>query len=562
MKSSMKKIETIRNLIEAGHYDEAENTIQGFESDLKRVSSLYLEAMLNNQKSFLCFRRGLLDEAIHGFINSIMLFKRAEEAKEEFDENKKLVNVSFSFNGLGLAYYRKGQANSAFNYLRKALEIRFNLGDESLIASTLNNVANLLVEAGASNSALDYLAEALDVLKGVKGEKKASITAMVYANIGNIHTDEGNMKEAAEYYQKAWDEIQKEKNWEPWTASRILFNLGKNYINNGDLNEAKDKIDTAIELQEKLSETSKLAAVALSRSLLSLTRIHLRRNENNIALITAERSITILHEHKDPTLGEAYLLVGWLHWKQNELETALENFKDAIKILDKVDDTEVNDIEAYSLLSGLYTDLKLFDEAEKALKHAQTLLTDPEADERVLILLYAGYLAQRKGELERAEKFFHQAELESGEEDAFNIELRSVLYIAQNHLLQYYLSKKPESFLQVESSLRSLEQIDLWKFYPTENLYYRLLQATVTLIRAEFQEALEEIDKIIEKAIEMNLGQVKESASILRNEVEDIETEMQTHSYSDFLPDKLNILQRQMNQFDKVLEPIPRITPI
>ncbi|MHA1989986.1 MAG: tetratricopeptide repeat protein [Candidatus Hodarchaeales archaeon] len=560
--SSMKKINSIRNLIELGQYDQAENEIESFQTSLDRESSLFLEAMVTNQRSFLCFRRGLLDEAVQGFTNAIMLFKKSEEAKEKFDEKQRLDNVSFSFNGLGLSYYRLGQANSAFNYLRKALEIRFNLGDVSLIASTLNNVANILVEAGASNSALDYLAEALDVLEDVKGDKHASIIAMIYANIGNIHSNAGNIKAATEYYEKAWEEMQRDKNPEPWTASRITFNLGKHLLNKGDLKGAKDKLDNAIELQEKLSETSKSAAVALSRSLLSLTRIHLRRNDYNIALITAERSISLLEQSQDPALGEAYLLVGWIHWKQSELEIALENFENAIKILEKVENTEVNDIEAYSLLSGLYTDLQRFDEAEKALKHAQTLLTDPEADERVLILLYAGYLAQRKGELDRSEKFFHQAELEAGEEDAFNIELRAVLYQAQTHLLNCFSTKKSETFLKVESTLRSLEQIDLWKFYQSENLFYRVLQATTVLIRAEFQEVVEELNNIIDKALEMDLEQVKESANILRTEVEVIEEEMQTQSYTDFLVDKLNIIQRHIEQFDKVLEPQPRITPL
>jgi len=96
--SSIKKIDSIRNLIELGQYDQAENEIESFQSSLERESSLYLEAMMANQKAFLCFRRGLLEESVHGFTNAIILFKRSEEANEEIDETNKFVNVSFSFN--------------------------------------------------------------------------------------------------------------------------------------------------------------------------------------------------------------------------------------------------------------------------------------------------------------------------------------------------------------------------------------------------------------------------------------------------------------------------------
>ena len=132
------EISAIHLLIEQGTYDKAETQINDILTQLKD-DDLHNLALLKNQEAFLAFRRRNLEKSISLFTEALVLFKQVEETSE-----KDLYGISYAFNGLGLAQYRYGDDQLAFQYLRKALEMRFELGDVDLIASTLNNVANIL----------------------------------------------------------------------------------------------------------------------------------------------------------------------------------------------------------------------------------------------------------------------------------------------------------------------------------------------------------------------------------------------------------------------------------
>ena len=552
MTSITDEISAIHLLIEQGTYDKADTHINDILAELKD-DDLHNLALLKNLEAFLAFRRRNLEKSISLFTEALVLFKQVEETSE-----KDLYGISYAFNGLGLAQYRYGDDQLAFQYLRKALEMRFELGDVDLIASTLNNVANILLEAGASNSALDYFAEALEILeKGIsKSKNNSSIIAMIYTNIGNIHNQDGNFKEAYDYYQRAWQEIQ--KNWDAWIASGILYNLGNHAINQGELDKAADYLEKALQIQEKLEG----ANVVLGKSLCSISRLKLQKHELQTALELVERATGLLETENDTIRGDTYILQGWILWllADRDYTLPLNYFTKALQVFETQENTHLNQIEALSFLSGVQTDMKLFSEAEQSLKKAQDLLEDIEDDERLLILLYIGYLAKGKGEFERAEKFFDQVTMES--EDFFNIQVRAILMQADAYLLQFYQTKDENYYIQMESTIRSLDHAPYWTYYKTAHLFYRVLDAAMTFIRTEFEEAASLLADIIATAKEQHSEEVVRMADTLRAKSMAKEEEMLTQAYTNFLSSEIEIVSSYIKYLDQVFEPQPRETPL
>ena len=552
MTTTTDKIDSIHLLIEQGMYDKVEEQINVILTQLKNDDFQNL-ALLKNQEAFLAFRRRNLDKSIALFTEALMLFKKMEETSE-----KDLKGISYAFNGLGLAQYRFGNAQLAFQYLRKALEMRLGIGDVNLIASTLNNVANILLEAGASNSALDYFAEALEILEkeSNKSKNNSSIIAMIYTNIGNIHNEDGNLKEAYNYYQKAWEEIQ--KSWDAWIASGILYNLGNHAINQGELVKATNYLEKAIEVQTKLEG----ANVVLGKSLCSMSRLKLQEHNLQNALELVERATSLLESENDFILGDAYILQGWILWllADRDYTIPLDCFNQALHVFENQENTSLNQIEVLTFMSGVQTAMKMFSEAEQSLKKAESLLEDIEDDERLLILLYIGYLAKGKGEFERAEKFFNQVTMES--EDFFNIQVRATLMQAEAYLQQYHQTKDENSYIQMESTIRSLDHAPYWDYYKAAHLFYRVLDAAMVFIRTEFEETVLLLNEIIDIAKEQKSEEIIQVADALRAKSMAKEEEMQTQAYTNFLSTEIGTISQYIRYLDHVFEPQPRATPL
>jgi FOG: TPR repeat len=114
---------------------------------------------------------------------------------ESLTSNKK--DLMLIYNQIGLIYHRMGDLDDALLYYSKSLSLAQDLGDKSMQASSLNNIAGIYKEKDELDKALGYYEESLR-LKTDEKEK-----AITYNNIATVYYQKGDHKKAVEYFQKA-----------------------------------------------------------------------------------------------------------------------------------------------------------------------------------------------------------------------------------------------------------------------------------------------------------------------------------------------------------------------
>jgi tetratricopeptide (TPR) repeat protein len=112
-----------------------------------------------------------------------------------------------------------GYLDDALLYDSRSLSLARDLGDKSMQATILNNIANIYEKKDELDKALGYYEESLRL------ETDEKEKATTYNNIAIIYVNKGDYQKAVEYFQKAI-EI-KERYGDYHIASQIKLNLGE-----------------------------------------------------------------------------------------------------------------------------------------------------------------------------------------------------------------------------------------------------------------------------------------------------------------------------------------------
>ena len=135
--------------------------------------------------------------------------KRAERLTSDKED---LMDI---YNEIGIIYEKMGYLDDALLYHSRSLSSARDLGDKSMQASVLNNIAGIYYKA------LEYYEESL----GLKTDEKEKATT--YNNIAVIYYQKGDYQKAVEYFQKAIEIGERYGDYHG--ASQWRLNLGETY---------------------------------------------------------------------------------------------------------------------------------------------------------------------------------------------------------------------------------------------------------------------------------------------------------------------------------------------
>ncbi len=158
-----------------------------------------------------------------------------------------------SLNALGCLYQDDGFNDKAFEYKKKALDIRRRLfgAKHPLVAESYNNVASAYLAKQEFQKALDCMMKSLEIVRDAYGENHRDV-AGAYNNIGAIYQDLNDMPKALEYGLRAL-EIQKALFGEiHLDVANSYNNLGAAYCGSGFLQKSLDCFLKAVEIGRAL----------------------------------------------------------------------------------------------------------------------------------------------------------------------------------------------------------------------------------------------------------------------------------------------------------------------
>lgn len=190
---------------------------------------------------------------------------------------------SLTYNNLGGAYLQMGDFEKAMHYFTKALHSGIETFNDNYFA-TLGNMAEVLKQAGKTTEAISYFENSLQAFVNTGNEKAR---AVILNNLGNLYTQEGEFQNAKDRLDEAFTIAKANKFISIY--SNVTENLGSLYFHQNDKEQAKYYFKLAIDIKRQTREF-----LSLSTSLNNIAVLYLDENENTKAIEFLEESVSII----------------------------------------------------------------------------------------------------------------------------------------------------------------------------------------------------------------------------------------------------------------------------
>jgi class 3 adenylate cyclase/predicted ATPase len=345
-----------------GNFEQAEWSLRTSLETLERVHnpSLDIQAEVYSELGWLTFRSGDLPQAQ----------ERLEQAVALVDESQYYPILASTLNRLGAVYYSQGDWEKATSAVQRSLELRQRMGDILGVARSSNNLGILRRDSGDWAGALEDCKRSLEIMQQI-GDIEG--TAIAHTNIANVYIDLGNWDQAESNLLRSYEIAQEIAN--PYEKAQANMNLGRIYLLQERWDQAQQFLDRAIALFNQVG-TRGNPNVADACGLQA--RLYLEQGELQCALTWAKRNYEQLQTGsgqetgESPEWGRYKQLEGRIKMAQNDLEEAIERFRQAITIFE-INRSSAEVGRTTYWLARAYTQAGLPEEARNQLTDAQAL---------------------------------------------------------------------------------------------------------------------------------------------------------------------------------------------
>ena len=207
-----------------------------------------------------------------------------------------LPDVATSLNNLGNLLCNTNDLKKAQDYQEEALQIRRELAKQNpgaylpKVATSLNNLGNLLRNTNDLKKAQDYYEEALRILRKLAQQNPEAYkpdVATSLNNLGVLLCDTNDLKKAQDYQEEALQILRKLAQQNPGAylpkVAGSLNNLGVLLCDTNDLKKAQDYQEEALQIRRKLAQQNPrayLPDVAVTQQNLTILYLRLGKKED------------------------------------------------------------------------------------------------------------------------------------------------------------------------------------------------------------------------------------------------------------------------------------------
>ncbi|MFO8235405.1 MAG: tetratricopeptide repeat protein [Bacteroidales bacterium] len=246
-----------------------------------------------------------------------------EALKQSININYKL-GLADSYNLLGIINMDLGNFELSKEKFLKALEIYHLIDNYYGVVNTYNNIGLVHSSLGQYIDALDSYLKALKIIE--TSYKNDKLLSMVYINLGKLHLDIKNNKQAIKYLKKS-EEICNTGNY-TYTLTHVYSMLGLISKNN-------NKLDTALNYYTQAMQMAK---------------------KNNNRMMVAS-----IHNH----IGDTYFF-------NENLDSSLKHYQKSLSLSEKLNNKN-NIIRSLNSLGYYYYYIKDYDKSEDLLRKCYRL---------------------------------------------------------------------------------------------------------------------------------------------------------------------------------------------
>ena len=165
----------------------------------RKAYKIALDSNLEQEKSILAERLGLVYETISDYDKAIEYFMQCLEVREK-DENNKLNLFNILLN-LGSVYQLINKLELAEDYYQRALKISKELDDKNSLGSISLNLGGLYAKKKEFDKSLQYLQKALTIYREL--DDNVSVIQTLN-NLASIYFEQKDYQKTLELYKKAY----------------------------------------------------------------------------------------------------------------------------------------------------------------------------------------------------------------------------------------------------------------------------------------------------------------------------------------------------------------------
>lgn len=319
-----------------------EDSLESYRKALDLTEEKYKTAEILGDIGWVCKLRGDYEEAIARCTQALNLVE-GDGCTEE----------SRALDILGSAYYFKGEQERAIEYYLGSMNIGERIGNQEVIANSLNNLANIYATRGDFDRCLEYYDKSLNISREIDDQLGI---AKSLNNIGTVHFDRGDYETAAECHEKSL--AIRQKIGDVHGIAYSFYNLADAHYGRGDFVTALESYEKSLAVSDRIGDQLMTAA-----SSLGIGYIHNIRGDYDAALRCLERSLRIGEETGNRLLlVEVLLGIGDAHRGQGDYAEALESYMEGLELQREADMSLVQ-CEFYCAMAELHLEMTDWEKA-------------------------------------------------------------------------------------------------------------------------------------------------------------------------------------------------------
>ncbi len=255
---------------------------------------------------------------------AIPFIHKGLELALQFDDS---VEIAYSYNNLGDAFYLTGNFPFALEYSKRSLEYFEKLNNLNGIAYTYTNLGLLYRHEKEYETALDYFWKAIELRKQIGFD--VGIASALH-EIALVYFDKNDLDKALEYFEESL-ELHKKINNVRYIAF-CLNGIGDVYYEQGKYLDALKMYDKSLKLDMAKSHDYGVISNKLGKALV-YSELNMRSKGEEELKSAFEKSVKL---GLAPKLLEAYEASTKFYFNVNDFKSATENFNDFFIVYDSL----------------------------------------------------------------------------------------------------------------------------------------------------------------------------------------------------------------------------------
>ena len=311
---------------------------------------------------------------------ALMTYHDLTSLKENFPLFTDTLSYSQTLNRMGSCHYGMGNFESALEYYNRALLLRMEVGDKSMIALTYNDMGNSYVFMGDYDKAEEFLNKSRKLMIA---NNDSSILYHTSINMGNLMYKKGEMKKAINFYNEGLALGQKFNL--PNVITSCLNNIASVYYYQDDYKKSLQIHLLNLEEREKIGEQH---AISVSHFNIANCYTMLGNFQKAKEHYHKAKEIQLTIDAKN-SLVNTFQALAEMHIEAKEYNLAVDYYDDLILLKDSL--LNVEKVRIIEENEAIFNNLRLRKEIELYEKENQILQLKKEN-------------AEKQAEIERTQK--------------------------------------------------------------------------------------------------------------------------------------------------------------